>query len=186
MVIFVFLEIALIFAFHSIGKNQVDLAAGDETIIESIPYATFLGAFDHVYTSSLGELGTETYYIDSMSPVLIFLFGFMSFFMTIHMLNMLIAMMGESFAKNNEEGEAKKKISQLEFVVDNWYINPIADKDKIVYIIAARLISHDSDSDERFDALESKMGQMMMHQENMMGEIQSITQRLMQMQSSAS
>lgn len=31
----------------------------------------------------------------------------MSFFMTIHLLNMLIAMMGESFAKNNDEGEAK-------------------------------------------------------------------------------
>ena len=126
-------------------------------MIDSIPYTTFVGAFDHVYTSSLGELSTETYYIDEMSPVLIFLFMFMSFFMCIHLLNMLIAMMGESFTKNNEEGDAKKKMSQLDFVVDNWYINPIENKDKIVYIIAARLISSESDSDERFDALEGKL-----------------------------
>ena len=177
LVIFVALLIAFIFAFRSIGKNQVDLA-GEDYDPEgdgAIPYSSFLGAFDHVYTSSLGELSTDTYYSDEMSPVLIALFIMLSFGMCIHMLNMLIAMMGESFTKNNEEGDAKKKMSQLDFVVDNWYINPIENKDKIVYIIAARLISSESDSDERFDALESKLASISVQQENMMSEMQGIT-----------
>lgn len=33
--------------------------------MDSIPYQSYLGALDHVYTSSLGELGTDTYYGDA-------------------------------------------------------------------------------------------------------------------------
>ena len=39
--------------------------------------------------------------------------------------------------KNNNKTEAKKKISQLEFVYDNWWIKPIEAKDKINFIVAA-------------------------------------------------
>ena len=63
-----------------------------------------------------------------MGPILGILFLMLSFFMCIHLLNMLIAMMGESFSHNNEVAESKKKMSQLAFVVDNWFINPIKDK----------------------------------------------------------
>jgi hypothetical protein len=41
---------------------------------------------------------------------------------------MLIAIMGESFTKNHEEADSKKKLSQLTFVVDNWWIDPIKNK----------------------------------------------------------
>ena len=57
--------------------------------------------------------------------------------MCIHMLNMLIAIMGEIFSNNNENKESKKKMSQLAFVVENWWIDPIEDKEKIVYLLAA-------------------------------------------------
>lgn len=137
-----------------------------------------MGAFDHVYTSSLGELGTDTYYLDEMTPILIILFLFMSFFMTIHLLNMLIAMMGESFAKNNEEGEAKKKMSQLEFVVNNWYIDPIKDKEKIVYIISAKSCEETDDSESRFDHIEKRLDRIQIQQENMIGEIKGMVQKL--------
>ena len=72
-----------------------------------------------------------------MSPALIIMFIFLSFFMCIHMLNMLIAIMGEIFSNNNENKESKKKMSQLAFVVENWWIDPIEDKEKIVYLLAA-------------------------------------------------
>ena len=45
--------------------------------------------------------------------------------MLIHMLNMLIAIMGETFKNNSQVAESKKRISQLAFVVDNWWIDPI-------------------------------------------------------------
>jgi hypothetical protein len=142
------------------------------------PYTTWTGAFDHVYTSSLGELSTDTYYNDSMQPVLVILFIFMSFFMTIHMLNMLIAMMGESFGKNNEEGEAKKKMSQLEFVVNNWYFDPIKNKERVVYIISAKSLMFDDESDHRLDAIEGRLDLLHIQQENMLHEIKGVVQRL--------
>jgi hypothetical protein len=145
---------------------------------DGIPYAEWIGAFDHVYTSSLGELGTDTYYLDEMTPVLIILFLFMSFFMTIHLLNMLIAMMGESFAKNNEEGESKKKMSQLEFVVNNWYIDPIKDKEQIVYIISAKACEEEDHSDERFDHVDSQLERLKTQQENMIAEIKAMSHKL--------
>lgn len=105
MIIYVLMLIALMMAFYNIGQNQIDNGAdsGD------IPYSTAIGVFDHVYTSSLGELSTETYYGDDQWPILFFLLIFMTFFMSIHLLNMLIAMMGESFTTNHEAGDAKKK-----------------------------------------------------------------------------
>ena len=149
-----------------------------------IPYATYLDAFNHVYTSSLGELDTEMYYGDEMQPVLIILFLFMSFFMTIHLLNMLIAMMGESFAKNNEEGETKTKMSHLEFVVNNWYLDPLKDKERIVYIIAAKAVEGTDDTDERFDALEKRLDRVLIHQENLISEVKGIVNQLVVMRSS--
>lgn len=62
-----------------------------------IKYSKFWGAIDHVYTSSLGEFDTDSYWETDMSPIAVILFLAMSFFMCIHLLNMLIAMMGESF-----------------------------------------------------------------------------------------
>ena len=59
----------------------------------------------------MGESDTDLYFDNDMTPILIFLFLMMSFFMMIHMLNMLIAIMGDSFANNNEHKEAKKNLS---------------------------------------------------------------------------
>ena len=68
---------------------------------QDIPYATFEGAFDHVFESSLGGFNTNYYWGHKMTPITVFLYIAMSFFMCIHLLNMLIAMMGESFTENH-------------------------------------------------------------------------------------
>jgi len=137
MAIFVIAEFAFICAFYNIGKNQEQIALS-EGDLEGVPsYATLSGAFNHVYSSSLGEFDTDSYFGNDMTPILIFLFIGLSFFMCLHMLNMLIAIMGESFSNNNEHKESKAKMSQLAFVVDNWWIEPIEEKEKIIYLIAA-------------------------------------------------
>lgn len=175
--IFVIFIVALTLAFHQIGRNQIEMHP-EYKEDGGIPYSTYLGAFDHVYTSSLGELGTDTYYGDGEQTTIIILFLFMSFFMTIHLLNMLIAMMGESFAKNAEDGEAKKKMSQLEFVVNNWYIDPIENKERIVYIIAAKSNAEVDNTDEKFVNLEKRMDRVQIQQENMIAEIKNIMHKL--------
>ena len=98
MAIFVIALFAFCCAFFSIGKNQEQQAIidGDDDAIPG--YATFMGAINHVYTASLGEFDTDSYYGHDMQPYCIILFLGLSFFMCLHMLNMLIAIMGETFA----------------------------------------------------------------------------------------
>lgn len=123
MAIYLIALTAFICAFYSIGRNQAQLQG------EFPSYSTYLGSFNHVYLSSLGEFNTDEYFDNSMTPVLVFLFLMMSFFMCIHLLNMLIAIMGDIFQNDQKNKEAKKKMSQLAFVVENWWIDPIVNKD---------------------------------------------------------
>mmetsp|Transcript_7702 Transcript_7702/g.11949 ORF Transcript_7702/g.11949 Transcript_7702/m.11949 type:complete len:99 (-) Transcript_7702:21-317(-) len=94
-------------------------------------------AFEHVYLSALGEFDVGAYFGSAMTPVFVLLFVGLSFFMCILMLNMLIAIMGDTFNQENETKEAKQKMSQLAFIVDNWWINPVKKKERIVFIVAA-------------------------------------------------
>jgi hypothetical protein len=87
----------------------MDLAGDDEDLIPG--YSTYMGAINHVYLSSLGEFDTDIYFNNPMTPFLAPLFLLLSFFMCIHLLNMLIAIMGDSFANNTNNKEANKKMS---------------------------------------------------------------------------
>ena len=74
-------------------------------------YFTFFGAFSHAYMSALGQLSILEYQNNDMEISLMMLFLLMSFSLCIHMLNMLIAIMGESFSKNADIAESNRKIS---------------------------------------------------------------------------
>jgi hypothetical protein len=50
-----------------------------------------------------------------------------SFFLLIHLLNMLIAIMGETFAKTNEIKHQQTIRNHLRFVIDNQWRDPLAD-----------------------------------------------------------
>lgn len=143
MIIFTISMIAFSNAYYLIGRNQLSMVNNEP---DNVPdYATLLGSFNHVFLSSLGSFETTYYYNNEMSPYLVILFLTLSFFMCIHLLNMLIAIMGDSFQKNNQVAEADIKKSQLTFVVDNWWIDPIEDKQKIVYLVAAFSVQDDDD-----------------------------------------
>lgn len=71
----------------------------------------------------------------------------------VHLLNMLIAVMGQSFDKNAEIADSNRKISQLEFVVNNWWIHPIHDKNKIIYFVAAFNVNDEDHEDDKLDAI---------------------------------
>ena len=92
-----------------------------------------------------------------MQEWLIILFLGMSFFMCIHMLNMLIAIMGETFASNNETKKMQNLRSHLRFVMDNWWIDPIKDKHKIKYLITAFLKDDAEDEIEILSELKEFM-----------------------------
>jgi hypothetical protein len=52
---------------------------------------------------------------------------------------MLIAIMGETFAQNNEIKKKSQVRNHLRFVLDNSWMDPIEDKDKITYLITSYL-----------------------------------------------
>ena len=61
--------------------------------------------------------------------------------------------MGQSFDSNAKVSESNKKISQLEFVVNNWWIDPIKDKDSIVYFVAAYAMDDERKTDGKSEEL---------------------------------
>lgn len=61
------------------------------------------------------------------------------FIMIIHLLNMLIAYMGDTFSSNNEVKDQIKIKDHLSFIMDNWYLKEVSlgNIKNIKYIIAA-------------------------------------------------
>ena len=79
--------------------------------IEPPSYATIVGAAQHVFDSALGNTDTDGYQNNPMSIILCLMYLILVIGMTIHLLNMLIAIMGQSFDRNNEVAESNRKIS---------------------------------------------------------------------------
>lgn len=111
VVVFVIFQLASMCALYSIGRNQREVAteAGES---DDIPYySTYFGAFMFVYEASLGGYNTTWYKENKFSGFLVPFHILTSFIMTVYLLNMLVGLMGESFANNKENKEANKKIS---------------------------------------------------------------------------
>lgn len=111
MLIFFVIEIAFMLAYYCIGKNQQESAIYNEDT-ESIPeYATLIGAFNHVYVSTLAAIKTNNYYDNDMTPYIMVLFFGLSFFVRVLLLKILIALMGSSFNNNYKFRDSNAKIS---------------------------------------------------------------------------
>ena len=106
-----------------------------------------------------------------MTPILKCLFVLMALFLCIHLLNMLIAIMGQSFDRNAEIADSNSRISQLEFVVNNWWINPIKAKNKITYFVAAFNVQEDHNDDHKIDSIMSTLAEIQNNQKIQYAEI---------------
>ena len=107
------------------------------------------GSLQYIFMLSLGELGVDQFEKGegTQTPYLWILFLIASFTLIVHMLNMLIAIMGETFAKSNEIEYQTKLKKKLQFVIDNWYKNALGDDmNKICYIITC--IYNEEDDEE--------------------------------------
>jgi uncharacterized protein YhhL (DUF1145 family) len=125
-----------------------EMADGDKEDAGEPGYSSIIGSFKHVYLLSLGEFNLDDYAIGNdpyTTSLLWVLFLLSTFLLLIHLLNMLIAIMGETFTHNNEIKSMQQLKSRLQFVLDNLYINPIRKKKKIKYIVTAKIFA---DEDE--------------------------------------
>jgi hypothetical protein len=94
---------------------------------------------------------------------------------------MLIAIMSDIFLKNNVVAESTKRIQQLEFVVDNWWIDPIKDKQNIVYLVAAVSMDVENDDNERFDEINAKIDKLNSKNDVVLKEIGNIQYMISQL-----
>lgn len=120
-------------------------------------FTSTIGAFTHVYRIGLGDFDFDGYtdFLDDKSAnkthlsFFFYLFWYISgFLLQIHFLNMLIAIMGETFSKNNETKHISFIKSHLQFVLDNWYQDPIKDKHRINYLITAFVKDDENEDSE--------------------------------------
>ncbi len=73
------------------------------------------------------------------------------------MLNMLIAIMGDTFGTNSEVEQLIQVKDHLSFVMDNWYLLNFRDCSDIKYIIAAFLVQDEDEDVEILHNIEAKV-----------------------------
>ena len=60
-------------------------------------------------------------------------------------MNIMIALMGNIQAIEQEHAQRNRLIYQLGIVVDNWVYNPLKNDNKTKYLVVARVRNHDCD-----------------------------------------
>ena len=117
-----------------------------------IPYYTYAGALWYVCDIMFGNYDRRAYSAGSASQAnyLLFLFVVSSFTMLIHLMNMLIAIMGDSFARRTEVAQEIMTQNHLKFVIDNYHLIKLAFKDirEVKYIVTAFYSQQVADADE--------------------------------------
>lgn len=176
LLVFVLSIAAFSISFFLLGNNQIDYDIADEECPEGedcstidlkgaalgITYAQMKPAFWFGwYLTNGGE--PETFDIGEASQSM-YLYGIyvgFQFLMQIHLLNMLIAYMGETFSTNNEKGEQIKVKDHLSFVLDNWYLKEfsLGNVKNIKYIIAA-LPVQDAEEDDGIGQLQAQLDEI--------------------------
>ena len=92
-----------------------------------------------------------------MTPILLLLFVGLSFFMCIHLLNMLIAIMGETFGANNETKDIQQLKSHLYFVLKQWnYLKEIPNKERVRFLISAVVKEDETKEMEILESIKSE------------------------------
>lgn len=141
---------------------------------------------------SLGELGADDDYFArgkrSQELVLWLLFLLATFTLCIHLLNMLIAIMGETFAKNSEAADQNRMREHLLFIMDNWGLDPLGDrKTKINYLVTAFLNEEDEEDVEILKDLQEAVNEMRLQSnqelDSILGEIKKIKSKIISSES---
>ena len=168
-------------AFYLIGKNQVQF---DEIQPDNYPsYHELIGSLQYIYLMSLGELGADDDFFAqgkrSQELVLWLLFLLATFTLCIHLLNMLIAIMGETFAKNSEAADQNRMREHLHFIMDNWGLDPLGTKkSRINYLVTAFLNEEDEEDVEILKDLQEAVNEMRLQSnqelDSILGEIKKI------------
>jgi hypothetical protein len=131
-------------AYDLIAQNQIDFDELSEDEIEMIPYRGLPDAVWYMLQTFLGSASTAGFDVGlaSQSLILKCMFTLSTFLIITHFLNMLIAIMGNTFGERTEVGHLIMSRDHLRFVVLNWHLIRLAIPDpvQLKYIISATTV----------------------------------------------
>ena len=111
---------------------------------------SFGNALKYVYLMAIGELGADNYEYTkgnhSENILLGILFVMASFLLIILLLNLLIGLMGEPFARTDAVAEADTYQEQLKFVMEHWEMGE--EYSRVKYLITAFMNEEDEENVE--------------------------------------
>ena len=162
---FVLVSLIYVYTFAALlpilARNQVDFEEADRY---SIPYRSLGGALHYVLAICYGgadpvafDLGTA-----ESRAVLYLVFYLAVFWLLIHFLNMVIAIMGNSFSERSGVAGAIMTRNHLSFVVDNWSLMSIAvkERDELKYIITAFFAQPDTQGTSMLRELKGEISKL--------------------------
>lgn len=163
MIILFIFWICFSISFYLIGQNEMQF---DQVIHSKMPkYANFWDSMYVVWNIPLGNVddvavfwGDEDFSKGTgpqSNAIMIILFLMSTFVMLIHLLNMLVAIMGEIFGKQSEDMSRIQVAEKLRFIVDKWFYKyyVLSSNDQMKYIVAA-FIAQDEKSGDQMMLLE--------------------------------
>ena len=143
MIILVIYTVCFTQCFYYIARNQIDFDDLTPEERSLIPYDSFTQSFLYVFGMVYGSTNTKPFYYgnSNQSHLLEFVFLLSIFVIQIHFLNLLIAIMGNTFAERKAVENKIMVKDHLNFVMDNWFLLNLAfpNKKKIRYIVTAFL-----------------------------------------------
>ena len=149
------------FAFYILSHNQINFDNLTSEEIDTINYDTTLGSINYILNMLIGETDMDAFSVGDgrMSILLQIVFWVACFIILIHLLNMLIAIMGNTFSVGNESLEQQKYKQHLRFVVDNWFMRRFAFENirSVKYIIAAFSACEDDNHDPLVEEIKDEI-----------------------------
>ena len=119
--------------FWLLSKNQTTYDGANGGLMtkkesDQIPYKTATGSIWYVWFLILGQPDVSGFSIGehSMEIPLLIVFCICAFIMLIHLLNMLIAIMGNTYAERSAISAQIRTRDHLTFVINNWHLSECA------------------------------------------------------------
>lgn len=145
MIIFFLVIFAFANGYYFISKNQDALITDPEI---DVPYNSVLKSMRYTYRLALGDFGVDDYNLGGDEHYLWALFFLGSFFLSIVLLNMLIAIMGTTFSRVEGTAEANMLRERLSLIIENSFLPKISNVAKAKYLVQVNPVTSEATTDE--------------------------------------
>ncbi|TNV87578.1 hypothetical protein FGO68_gene12312 [Halteria grandinella] len=144
--IFIFILIILAFAngFWVLSKNQIALSKDADP--SELPYYTYRLSVLYVFLTAVGEYGVDNYSLGVEEENYLWaLFILTVFFLSIVLLNMLIAIMGQSYERVSYFAQAQMMRERILLIMENFFLQKSGAFSKAKYLIAITPTQQEND-----------------------------------------